>query len=135
MHTVEDIVALLGGPEAAATRLGIGTEAVRKWRQARAIPAKHWPVVLAATGLALDDLPKADTRKPRTETAVTDSTIPEGLAGLSAPEGATAALVLADGTVFWGRGFGAHGTTVAEICFNTSMTGYQEVLTLSLIHI
>lgn len=124
MHTVEDIVALLGGPEAAATRLGIGTEAVRKWRQARAIPAKHWPVVLAATGLALDDLPKADTRKPRpdlrTETAVTDSTIPEG---------ATAALVLADGAVFWGRGFGAHGTTVAEICFNTSMTGYQEVLT------
>ena len=129
MHTVEDIVALLGGPEAAATRLGIGTEAVRKWRQARAIPAKHWPVVLAATGLTLDDLPKADTRKPRTETAVTDSSLPEGLAGLSAPEGATAALVLADGTVFWGRGFGAHGTTVAEICFNTSMTGYQEVLT------
>ena len=31
--------------------------------------------------------------------------------------------------VFWGRGFGAHGTTVAEICFNTGMTGYQETLT------
>jgi carbamoyl-phosphate synthase small subunit len=121
MHTVEDIVALLGGPEAAATRLGIGTEAVRKWRQARAIPAKHWPVVLAATGLALDDLPKAKPRPDKsTETAVTDST---------PPEGATAALVLADGTVLWGRGFGAHATTVAEICFNTSMTGYQEVLT------
>ncbi|PWS38107.1 carbamoyl phosphate synthase small subunit [Falsiroseomonas bella] len=116
MRTVEDIVALLGGAETTATRLGIGTEALRKWRQARAIPAKHWPAVIAATGLALDDLP----RKSPTETAVTDSTIPEG---------ATAALVLADGSVFWGRGFGAHGTTVAEICFNTSMTGYQEVLT------
>ncbi|GIL39565.1 glutamine-hydrolyzing carbamoyl-phosphate synthase small subunit [Roseiterribacter gracilis] len=46
-----------------------------------------------------------------------------------APSGATAALVLADGTVFWGRGVGAAGTTVAEVCFNTSMTGYQEILT------
>jgi carbamoyl-phosphate synthase small subunit len=125
MRTVEDIVALLGGPETTATRLGIGTEALRKWRQARAIPAKHWPAVIAATGLALDDLP----RKSPTETAVTDATIPEGTRDAGAPEGATAALVLADGSVFWGRGFGAHGTTVAEICFNTSMTGYQEVLT------
>jgi carbamoyl-phosphate synthase small subunit len=133
MRTVEDIVALLGGPDAAASRLGIGTEALRKWRQARAIPAKHWPAVLAATGLALDDLPKAtDTspRKSRTETdTVTDDTIPEGATAPRAPEGATAALVLADGAVFWGRGFGAHATTVAEICFNTAMTGYQEVLT------
>jgi carbamoyl-phosphate synthase small subunit len=135
MRTVEDIIALLGGAEAAATRLGIGTEALRKWRQARAIPARHWPAVIAATGLALDDLPKA---QPRAETAVTDSPIPEGAFAPSAPEGATsprapdgatAALVLADGSVFWGRGFGAHATTVAEICFNTSMTGYQEVLT------
>jgi len=42
---------------------------------------------------------------------------------------ATAALVLADGTVFWGRGFGAAGTVVGEVCFNTAMTGYQEILT------
>jgi carbamoyl-phosphate synthase small subunit len=47
----------------------------------------------------------------------------------AAPEGATAALVLDDGSVFWGAGFGAHGTTVAEICFNTGLTGYQETLT------
>ncbi|MBT4006846.1 MAG: glutamine-hydrolyzing carbamoyl-phosphate synthase small subunit [Rhodospirillales bacterium] len=40
-----------------------------------------------------------------------------------------AALVLADGTTFWGRGFGAAGQTVAEVCFNTSITGYQEILT------
>jgi carbamoyl-phosphate synthase small subunit len=45
------------------------------------------------------------------------------------PESATAALVLADGTVFWGRGIGATGTAIAEICFNTAMTGYQEILT------
>ncbi|QPH53572.1 glutamine-hydrolyzing carbamoyl-phosphate synthase small subunit [Pontivivens ytuae] len=41
----------------------------------------------------------------------------------------TAALVLADGTVFHGRGFGAEGLVTAELCFNTAMTGYQEVMT------
>ena len=45
------------------------------------------------------------------------------------PIDATAALVLSDGTVFWGQGFGATGQSVGEICFNTSMTGYQEILT------
>ena len=45
------------------------------------------------------------------------------------PAGATAVLVLGDGTVFWGRGIGAIGTNVGEVCFNTSITGYQEVLT------
>ncbi len=47
------------------------------------------------------------------------------------PPGATAALVLADGSVFWGRGFGAQtgGAAPAELCFNTGMTGYQETLT------
>jgi len=42
---------------------------------------------------------------------------------------ADAALVLADGTCFLGRGIGATGTAVGEVCFNTSMTGYQEILT------
>lgn len=45
------------------------------------------------------------------------------------PPGATAALVLEDGTVFWGRGLGAHAESVGEVCFNTSITGYQEILT------
>ena len=45
------------------------------------------------------------------------------------PANATGVLVLADGTVLWGRGFGAAGAKVGEICFNTSMTGYQEVMT------
>ncbi|MEZ5750769.1 MAG: glutamine-hydrolyzing carbamoyl-phosphate synthase small subunit [Paracoccaceae bacterium] len=41
----------------------------------------------------------------------------------------TACLVLADGTIFYGHGFGATGQTVAELCFNTAMTGYQEIMT------
>ncbi len=45
------------------------------------------------------------------------------------PPFANAALVLADGTVFWGRGAGAVGVAIGEVCFNTAMTGYQEILT------
>jgi len=41
----------------------------------------------------------------------------------------TACLALSDGTVFFGEGFGSTGRTIAELCFNTSMTGYQEILT------
>jgi carbamoyl-phosphate synthase small subunit len=41
----------------------------------------------------------------------------------------TALLVLADGTVLEGTGFGATGHAVGEVCFNTAMTGYQEILT------
>ncbi|HTC13979.1 MAG TPA: carbamoyl-phosphate synthase domain-containing protein, partial [Chthoniobacterales bacterium] len=40
-----------------------------------------------------------------------------------------ALIVLEDGRTFLGEAVGALGTTVGEICFNTSMTGYQEVLT------
>jgi carbamoyl-phosphate synthase small subunit len=46
-----------------------------------------------------------------------------------APAGATGLLLLADGTAIWGRGFGAEGEAVGEICFNTAMTGYQEIMT------
>jgi len=45
------------------------------------------------------------------------------------PTTPTGALVLADGTVFYGQGFGATGMSVGEVCFNTSITGYQEILT------
>ncbi len=41
----------------------------------------------------------------------------------------TACLVLADGSIFYGHGFGATGETVAELVFNTAMTGYQEIMT------
>ena len=50
---------------------------------------------------------------------------PEG----ATPKGATGVLVLADGSVAWGRGFGVVGSAVGELCFNTAMTGYQEVMT------
>jgi len=42
---------------------------------------------------------------------------------------ATGILVMADGTVVRGRGFGAEGAAVGEVCFNTAMTGYQEIMT------
>ena len=45
------------------------------------------------------------------------------------PPDCSAALVLADGTLFWGRGLGAIGTGAGEVCFNTAVTGYQEILT------
>src|SRR6185312_16063679 len=116
--TVDEIVERLGGAEAAARLTGVGTEAVRKWRQAGAVPSRHWPAVTAATGLTMADLqgevpvPERNDNEP--------------------PSGATAALVLADGSVFWGCGFGAYTASpapVGEVCFNTGMTGYQETLT------
>ncbi len=45
------------------------------------------------------------------------------------PSGATGVVALADGTLFWGQGLGAQGDAVGELCFNTAMTGYQEVMT------
>ncbi len=119
--SIDEVIERLGGAEAAARLTGVGTEAVRKWRQARAIPPRHWPAVVRAAGLSFELL--------------------SGLSGAEAaaaprpggaPQGATAALVLADGAVFWGRGFGAHTAapaSVGELCFNTGMTGYQETLT------
>ena len=112
---ISDLIDRIGGPEAAARLTGVSTEAVRKWRQAGAIPSRHWPAVSAATGLPMDDL--------RSESQTSSGEVPPG---------ATAALMLADGEVFWGRGFGAHTAQtppVGEICFNTGMTGYQETLT------
>ena len=115
--TVDEIIERLGGADAAARRLGVGTEALRKWRQNSAIPARHWPALIQATGLSLGELPGAPQEAP-----MSDPT--------AAPEGATACLVLGDGTVLWGLGFGATGTgEPAEVCFNTGMTGYQETLT------
>lgn len=45
------------------------------------------------------------------------------------PPFATGVLALDDGTVLWGRGVGAKSIVVGEVCFNTSITGYQEILT------
>jgi carbamoyl-phosphate synthase small subunit len=115
-HSVDSIIERLGGADAAARLTGVGTEAVRKWRQSGSIPSRHWAAVIATTGLTLSDLPGGP--------------IEPDSAG--APNGATAVLMLGDGSMFWGRGFGAHTTDahpVGEVCFNTGMTGYQETLT------
>lgn len=58
----------------------------------------------------------------RKELVVTD------LPAFSAPP-ITGLLVLADGRIFEGQGFGREGSVVGEICFNTAMSGYQEILT------
>jgi carbamoyl-phosphate synthase small subunit len=64
------------------------------------------------------DMPAGEALNPRAR-----ATVPWG------EERATAMLVLADGTVIEGKGAGAVGTAVGEVCFNTAMTGYQEILT------
>jgi carbamoyl-phosphate synthase small subunit len=61
-------------------------------------------------------LPQIYIQESRKMTALSDKT-------------PTACLALADGTLFYGHGFGATGETVAELCFNTAMTGYQEIMT------
>src|ERR1700727_1778039 len=99
---IELIIARLGGADSAARLTGVGTEAVRKWRQARAIPSRHWPAVIAATGLSMADLLSGSSEHARPPMSDPSP------AADAVPAGATAALVLADGTVFWGRGFGAH---------------------------
>ena len=119
MPTTDEIIAQLGGADAAAKLTGVGLEAIRKWRQSRAIPSKHWPAIIAATGLPFSALSGAPTPEPAMTPAPDD-----------VPPGATAVLVLADGSRFWGRGFGAHAVgRVGEVVFNTGMTGYQETLT------
>src|SRR5262249_10872101 len=45
------------------------------------------------------------------------------------PPDCNAALVLPAAGVFWGRCLGALGTAIGEVCFNTAVTGYQEILT------
>ena len=113
LPTIDDIIEKLGGPDAAARLTGVGLEAVRKWRQSRAIPSKHWQAVMAATRLPIEALSG--------EALTPESTVPPG---------ATAVLVLDDGTALWGRGFGAHTSArVGEVCFNTGLTGYQETIT------
>ncbi len=51
------------------------------------------------------------------------------VSGAKRKQGPTGLLVLEDGSVFAGRGYGAAGVAAGEICFNTAMTGYQEILT------
>ncbi len=108
--SIDAIIDRLGGLDATAALTKVSADAVRKWRTSDAIPPKHWPTIMAATGLPMEEFLRASD--------------------ISTPPGATAALLLADGQIFWGRGFGAFTTSApAELCFCTAMTGYQEILT------
>ncbi|MEM8631402.1 MAG: glutamine-hydrolyzing carbamoyl-phosphate synthase small subunit [Pseudomonadota bacterium] len=60
---------------------------------------------------------------------MTDSTDSATSAAVTSARTPTACLALADGTLFYGIGFGATGVSEAELCFNTAMTGYQEIMT------
>ncbi|PIW28983.1 MAG: carbamoyl phosphate synthase small subunit [Rhodospirillales bacterium CG15_BIG_FIL_POST_REV_8_21_14_020_66_15] len=60
---------------------------------------------------------------------MSEGTKPATTSVAAQPPNANAAVVLASGEVFWGRGAGASGASVGEVCFNTSITGYQEILT------
>tara|TARA_B100001027_G_scaffold149569_1_gene104813 strand:+ start:376 stop:1734 length:1359 start_codon:yes stop_codon:yes gene_type:complete len=57
------------------------------------------------------------------------ATVPSEKRRVEQPANANAILVLADGTFFWGHGIGLENDIVGEVCFNTSMTGYQEIIT------
>ena len=48
---------------------------------------------------------------------------------ITADENLNSVICLSDGSFFFGKGVGIHGQTIGEICFNTSITGYQEILT------
>lgn len=120
---IDKIIEKAGGAEQIAALAGVGLEAVRKWRQSRMVPTKHWPAMLRVPGIELQDLNPTDNSAPIRQERETD--VPN-----TCPAGANAALVLADGTILWGRGFGTHtGGAVGELCFSTGMTGYQETLT------
>jgi carbamoyl-phosphate synthase small subunit len=82
------------------------------------VPAKVRAASFAATAAA--------ARKPK---AAADKTEIAMTADPWVNEAPTAVLVLADGTVIEGRGLGATGSAVGEVCFNTALTGYQEILT------
>lgn len=142
--TIDALIEKAGGTARIAQLTGVGGEAVRKWRQAGAIPAKHWPALLHVPGITLANLngappkdssvsgtlptsPKNEGPKNGASKSETSNRLPTHA---QRPKGADAALVLADGTVFWGRGFGAtNGSVTGELCFCTAMTGYQETLT------
>lgn len=123
MTDIDTVISKLGGIEKAAKIARVSTEAIRKWKQAHAIPSKHWATIIQATGLTLKDLqPEKNNYNDNSISLKTQR-----------PSKANAILLLEDGTVLWGMGFGAHSSknnlALGEICFSTGMTGYQETLT------
>src|SRR5690606_10044639 len=85
----------------------------------------------ATNGLPKDPplMAKTDSAPSAARPGTSAAASPSSPISATSPANTTAALVLEDGTVLWGKGAGASGTVVGEICFNTGLTGYQEVLT------
>jgi carbamoyl-phosphate synthase small subunit len=73
--------------------------------------------------MAKDQSSMIDSKK------MTNPIAPDGKTPSGITKAVTGALILSDGTVFWGQGVGKIGSAVGEVCFNTSLTGYQEILT------
>ena len=84
-----------------------------------------------ATGAPRPNVPpiRADERHSRSAGRERPPLSRARVSSLGPIEAPTALLVLADGTVIEGKGAGAAGIAVGEVCFNTAMTGYQEILT------
>ena len=59
---------------------------------------------------------------------ITQSLLTTGNVSDQQPEWANSALILEDGQILWGRGIGSGGVAIGEVCFNTALTGYQEIL-------
>lgn len=123
MIDIDTVISKLGGTEEAAKITKVSTEAIRKWKQAHAIPSKHWATIIKATGLTLKDLQPEEHHHNDHSTQL----------NAKRPSKANAVLLLEDGTLLWGIGFGAYTSknnlALGEICFSTGMTGYQETLT------
>jgi carbamoyl-phosphate synthase small subunit len=77
----------------------------------------------------MECLPEMADANPSTAPAANSSASEPAPGFPPKPAGATGVLVLASGDVVWGRGFGAQGHAVGEVCFHTAMTGYQEIMT------
>ncbi len=103
-------------PNAAARLTGVSTEAVRKWRQAGAVPSRHWAAVSAATGLPMDEL-RGESPAAASGDGPTRSQ--------RRPDAGRRHRILGPRL----RRPYRQPAPVGEICFNTGMTGYQETLT------
>ena len=131
--SIDHIIERLGGTDAAARLTGVGTEAVRKWRQSGAIPSRHWPAVSRATGLTMADLMTEETPMPNPPTHPPARRVPA--CNTRAKPSPPAPLRRWSWRMARCSGAAASAPTppasnpVGEVCFSTGMTGYQETLT------
>ncbi len=92
---------------------------------AASVPRRHSTPNLSPSPLSESSPRTLSLRQPVPDTALLDTALPDTMT--ASPRAAL--LVLADGTLLRGEAFGAVGTAIGEVVFNTGMTGYQEVMT------